>query len=432
MLEQTIQTLASMISRQPVFPVILIIELPLYALIIAGVVRYRLSRCPPGRGARDHRPRVSCIITCYSEGEAVGNTIHSLLDQTYPGAIEILAVVDGAAANRQTWQTLQALKSAFAGKRRRVLKILPKWQRGGRVSSMNAGLQLSRGEIVMVLDGDTSFDNDMVAEVVERMADPAMLALTGTLRVRNRRASLWTRFQALEYLVGLIATRTGLSAFNLINNVSGAFGVFRRDIVTRMGGWECGTAEDLDMTMRLKRYGRRRRDRRIGFEPRAIGHTDAPVSFADLLRQRLRWDGDLFYVYVRKHRGAFAPGILGWPNLIATLWYGLLHQIVLPFVIVIYLVWILLTRPAAEVLAGLLLVYGLYALIATVMTLLAIGLLSERRSDDLQLVVLLPLFPVYRGVMRLWSSVAILAEVILETHKDSSMAPWWILQRSRY
>mgnify|MGYP000149541495 CR=1 FL=1 len=432
MLEASIQAALLMAHQQPVFPMVLVLELPLYALIVAGIVRYRLIHRRAHRQARLHAPRVSCVITCYSEGPAVQNTIRSLAGQIYPGPIEILAVVDGASANRETWQALQAMRSELARSRQRVLKILPKWQRGGRVSSMNAGLQLSRGEIVMALDGDTSFDNNMVAEAVSRMADPAMLGLTGTLRVRNRQASLWTRFQALEYLVGLIATRTGLGAFNLLNNVSGAFGVFRRDVLTRMGGWECGTAEDLDMTMRLKRYGRRRRDRRIGFEPYAIGHTDVPAGFRDLLKQRLRWDGDLFYIYARKHRGAFAPGIMGWPNLIATLWYGLLHQIVLPFVIVIYLIWILLTRPAEQVLAGMLLIYGLYLLISLVMTVISIAMLSERRVEDLPLLLLLPLFPLYRGVMRLWSTVAILAEIVLETHKDSSMAPWWILKRSRY
>ncbi len=432
MLEASVQAALMMASQQPVFPMVLILELPLYALIIAGIIRYRLIHRRAHRQPRLHAPLVSCVITCYSEGAAVQNTIRSLASQIYPGPIEILAVVDGASANRETWQALQAMKSELARSPKRTLKILPKWHRGGRVSSMNAGLQLSRGDIVMALDGDTSFDNDMVAEAVSRMADPAMLGLTGTLRVRNRRASLWTRFQALEYLVGLIATRTGLGAFNLLNNVSGAFGVFRRDVLTRMGGWECGTAEDLDMTMRLKRYGHRRRDRRIGFEPYAIGHTDAPSGFRELLKQRLRWDGDLFYIYARKHRGAFAPGIMGWPNLIATLWYGLLHQIVLPFVIVIYLIWIVLTRPADQVMAGLILIYGLYLLISLVMTVISIAMLSERRGEDLPLLLLLPLFPLYRGVMRLWSTVAILAEIVLETHKDSSMAPWWILKRSRY
>ena len=432
MFEAAFQSAWMMAAQQPILPMVLILEIPLYALIVAGIIRYRILHRRTRRAHQDHYPRVSCVITCYSEGEAVQNTIRSLANQIYAGPIEILAVVDGASANRETWQALQRMKSELARSHQRALKILPKWHRGGRVSSLNAGLQLSRGEIVMALDGDTSFDNDMVARAVCRMAEPGLLALTGTLRVRNRRTNLWTRFQALEYLVGLIATRTGLGAFNLINNVSGAFGVFRRDVLTRMGGWECGSAEDLDMTMRLKRYGRRRRDRRIGFEPLAIGHTDAPSSLRDLLKQRLRWDGDLFYIYVRKHRGALAPGIMGWPNLIATLWYGLLHQIVLPFVIVIYLVWIFLTRPMGEVLAGLMLIYGLYLLISLVMTLIAIGMLSERRAEDLPLLLLLPVFPLYRGVMRLWSAVAILAEVVLETHKDSNMAPWWILKRSRY
>ena len=38
---------------------------------------------------------------------------------------------------------------------------------------------------------------------------------------------------------------------NLVNNISGAFGVFRASFIRWVGGWDAGTAEDLDMTLRL-------------------------------------------------------------------------------------------------------------------------------------------------------------------------------------
>ncbi len=417
---------------RPLFPVLMTIELPLYMLILTGILRYRMDARRLPLVPADSAPLVSCIITCYSEGDAVRRTVEGLVNQIYSGPIEILAVVDGADRNHHTLQALQRVRPQLPLSSQRTLKIIPKWQRGGRVSSLNTGLSLSRGEIVMALDGDTSFDNDMVATAARHMRNPNVIALTGTLRVRNRQAGIWTRLQALEYLIGLVATRTGLGAFNVINNVSGAFGIFRREALIRVGGWECGTAEDLDMTLRLKRHFARHPEYRIEFAPTAIGHTDAPASFTELLKQRLRWDGDLYYMYARKHRSAISPTMIGWRNTIATLWYGLLHQIVLPFAIALYLLYLALTYPAVSVVIGLAVVYVIYLLITVVMTVFALGLLSERRKADMPLLLLTPLYPIYRGVMRLWAVVAILAEIVLDQHKDSTMAPWWVLKRSQY
>ncbi len=40
----------------------------------------------------------------------------------------------------------------------------------------------------------------------------------------------------------------------LLNNISGAFGGFRRSVLKQVGGWNTHTAEDLDLTIRLKQY----------------------------------------------------------------------------------------------------------------------------------------------------------------------------------
>ena len=414
-------------------PFVLFIELPLYLLIFVGICLY-LSRGPGGTPmpSADYRPVVSCIITCYSEGDLVRGTVETLLEQLYPGEIEILAVVDGASQNGETMRALRRLQATAARYPRRRLKIIPKWQRGGRVSSLNTGLHLSRGEIIMALDGDTSFDNDMVDMAVARFRDPTVMALAGSLRVRNRRESLCTRLQALEYLIAIHAARIGLAEFNVVNNISGAFGVFRRSVLTTVGGWDTGSAEDLDLTLRIKRYFGRYRDRRVVFEPRAVGHTDVPGTFRGLLRQRLRWDGDLFYIYVRKHRAAFSPRILGWPNLLVTIWYGLLFQLVMPFIILLYTTWVAFTLPLIPILATLILVYTFYLAVTLLFYLLAWLGLSERKRSDAWLLPVVLLFPFYNFLLRIWAAVATLAEILLSSHNDSNMAPWWVLKRSRY
>ena len=331
------------------FPFVVFLEAPFFLLVTTGMVKYGLREHLPHR-QRERYPSVSCVITCYSEGEDVRKTIQSLSQQIYPGHIEIIAVVDGALQNRPTLLAARGARSLLDNTPRRRLIVLPKWQRGGRVSSLNAGLSIATGEIVMALDGDTSFDNDMVRNATRHFDDPGVVGVAGNLRVRNAARSLVTRLQALEYMLSIGAGKTGLSEFNIVNNISGAFGVFRTQFLRNLGGWDAGSAEDLDMTMRIKQYFGRHPDLRIVFDPHAIGHTDAPDSWRIFFRQRLRWDGDMFYIFIRKYRLNLRPRLLGWRNFLFVVVNGLVMQLLMPFLIVAYTGVLLFTLPLGAVL----------------------------------------------------------------------------------
>lgn len=413
-------------------PFVLFLELPLYLVIWLGMFRYvlRQSVTPPYQ--LPYYPKVSCIITCYSEGPDVGLTLNSLLEQDYPGLIELIPVIDGAIQNRHTLEAAQAYLPRLRQYPRRRLNILPKWQRGGRVSSLNAGLLQSSGEIVMALDGDTSFDNDMVSNAVRNFRDPTVIGVAGSLRLRNANASQTTRLQALEYLLSIHASKVGLSEWNVLNNISGAFGIFRRSFLMNLGGWDAGTAEDLDMTLRLKQYFGRHPELKILFEPRAMAHTDGPVSFGDFLKQRLRWDGDLHYLYFRKHWRSFSASLLGWRNLIFTVWYGLVFQVMLPFLILVYTAYLPFQMPGPALAAIYLLIYLFYVLITLINFVLFLVLISERKRQDLWLLPYVLVFPAFAFVTRCWSAVAILHSWLNRAHLDSSMAPFWVLKRGRF
>ncbi len=412
------------------FPFFLLFELPLNVLVMLGVLRWFARQRSKVPYNSLYRPRVSCIITCYSEGMDVQKTLLSLCEQTYPGSIEIVPVVDGAAVNHET---LEAVRRFTVDPRlypRRYLRPIAKWQRGGRVSSLNAGLALCSGEIIMVHDGDTSFDNNMVGAMVRHFEDPNVPAVAGSLRVRNVWASLSTAIQALEYLLSIHMAKIGLSEWNLVNNVSGAFGAFRRSFIERAGGWDTHTAEDLDITLRIKSYFGRYRNLRIPFEPEAIGHTDAPVSFRQFLMQRLRWDGDLLFLYVRKHPASITPRLMGWGNFIMTLISGFFFQLVLPFIILGYSLFALLVLPWQTLALLGALVYLLYLLITLLLYLCMLGLISERPRQDLRLAVLVPIFPLFMFIMRCWSAVAMLNELFRRGHEETSMAPWWVIKKA--
>jgi biofilm PGA synthesis N-glycosyltransferase PgaC len=408
-------------------PAILLIELPITIAVLVGILVWR--RRYEQRGPVTILPKVSVIATTYSEGAAVRSTIVSLLEQTYLGQIEIVVVVDGAAQNRPTYDAAMACLSLTEGRANRSLVVLPKWQRGGLVSSINAGTDMATGEIVIRVDGDSSFDNDMVYEIVREFEDPNVPAVAGSLRVRNADASLATRLQAIEYLISIQGGKTGLSPWNTVNNISGAFGAFRRQFLTRIGGFDTHSGEDLDLTLRIKQYFGRHPNMRIPFATRAIGHTDAPDTFRILLQQRLRWDGDLVFIYMRKHPMVFSPRLLGMKNFLFTLVYGLLQGIMMPFLIVMFNISIVFYYPMEVVLAVLGLQYVFYAMFTVLMFLIILTGVTERPDVDRALAVYLPLYPIYSLAMRCFSAFAILNEIVRRGHEESNMAPWWVLRR---
>ncbi|MDG1581213.1 glycosyltransferase [Pseudomonas sp. GOM6] len=416
-----------LVSLMPAF---LLLEVPLNMLVLLGVLRWFVRKPFELPQDNTYRPRVSCIITCYSEGLDVQSTLRSLCEQTYEGDIEMIPVVDGAAVNQPTMQAVRDFQVDRVLYPRRLLRPIAKWQRGGRVSSLNSGLAHCTGEIIMALDGDTSFDNDMVTHIVRHFADPRVPAVAGSLRVRNWTSSLTTAMQALEYLLSIHMAKIGLSEWNLVNNVSGAFGAFRRSFLDKIGGWDTHTAEDLDITLRIKNYFGRQ-PLRIPFEPRAIGHTDAPTTFKQFLMQRLRWDGDLYFLYIRKHRHSFNPRLLGWPNFLMTLVSGFFFQLVLPFIIFGYLVAGLFVLPLTHYLALSGVIYLIYLGVTLLMYLAMLAMVSERPRQDVRLLPVVFLFPLFMLVMRCWSAVAMLNEALRRGHEETSMAPWWVLKKAK-
>ena len=413
-------------------PMLLVFELPLSLLVLLGIGRWYWRKQQESRKEKTHYvPFVSCGITCYSEGEDIKKTILTLCEQVYSGHIEIIAVIDGASVNKHTYQAALECQQMVSRYPQRHLVILPKWQRGGRVSSLNAALNIAKGELFFALDGDTSFDNDMVSHITKEFIDPNVPAVGGSLRVRNDKVSLVSRMQAMEYMISLQGAKTGLAEWNVINNISGAFGAFRTQFIRRIGGWDTHSAEDLDITLRIKQYMARHPGLRIPFAAHAMGHTDAPTTAKVLFMQRIRWDGDLYFLYLRKHKHGLSPKLLGWKNYIFTVMYGVLQNILLPYLVIFYNIWLFLNFPAGVVLAGFAIQYFCYLFFTTLHFLVFFLAISERPKQDLYYLKWLPVYPLYSFVMRIVNAAAVLNEVIRRGHEESNMAPWWVLKKGK-
>ena len=414
-----------------VVPVIIFIELPLYILIIASIFRklfdYTFNRNSSPQNI--FKPKVTCIVTCYNEEESVIGTIKSLTEQLYDGVIEILIVIDDAVANHETYKyALSTVKKDQNPKR--VVKIVPKKTRGGLVSSRNIGLKLSTGDIVIAVDGDCSCDNDMVYNITRNFYDRNVIAVSGGLRVRNFHKNILTKLQGFEYILGIQIGRLGLARMNIINNVSGAFGGFRKEVLSKIGGWRNGTAEDLDLTIRMKALTTRYPKTKIDFNERAIIHTDVPDSVTNLIKQRIRWEGDLLFIYFSRYWKIIRPKFFGWKIFLGMIWYNILFCVIAPPATVFYMLYLSLCFAPQYVLAVLVFLYLYYLLISSTVFIIYLIVISERKKEDFKHIWLLLLIPVYQFVMKIIATLAFIIQLCLKMHRNSSMAPWWVLRKT--
>ncbi|MBK2108806.1 glycosyltransferase family 2 protein [Francisella tularensis] len=414
-----------------VFAVALLLETPYTLFIFLGVLGAYFKQIVNITKRAPYYPKVSCIITAYSEGKDILLTLKSLEEQLYKGHIEVLILIDGADVNKKTLDVAMRYKKSFVANNKRSLKVIPKWHRGGHASSSNLGFNLSTGEIIIMLDGDTSVDNDMVSNMVQQFVDSNVVGCSGTLRVRNIRKNLLTRMQGIEYMLGIHMSRIGLASINSINNVSGAFGAFRKSFLSKTTRWRNGSAEDLDLTLRLQSYFKRHKHLRIVHSQDSIAHTDVPETPWQLIKQRLRWDGDIYFIYIRRHLKKLLPRYLGWPTFLITVFSGLFFHAVQPIVIVISLIYSIFVFPINVIIPIYIAVYLYYLAISIFLFITFILLVSERKKQDLAMWYVIPFMPFYSVFLKFVATVAIFSEFFIKTHRDSSMAPAWVNKKAK-
>ena len=299
-------------------------------ILLIAARRHKKRRAAPW-GPPVRRP-VSVIVPAYNEEAGIRATVESLSASRHP--IEIIVVDDGS-----TDGTSAVVEDLIAHRRPGLPPLrLIRQANGGKPAALNTGAAAARGDLLVMMDGDTVFEPETIAWLVQPFADPSVGAVSGNAKVGNRKGILG-RWQHIEYVVGFNLERRMYDLAGCMPTVPGAVGAFRREALARVGGVSDDTlAEDTDLTMAVIRDGWR-----AVYEERAVAWTEAPASLRQFWRQRYRWCyGTLQAMW--KHRGSVlrrgAEGRLGRRGLT----YMLLFQVLMP-----------LLAPVVDILA----VYGL-------------------------------------------------------------------------
>jgi cellulose synthase/poly-beta-1,6-N-acetylglucosamine synthase-like glycosyltransferase len=269
-------------------------------------------------------PPISILAPAYNEEPTAEASIRSLLQLNY-GEFEIIVINDGSKD-----RTLEVIIEAFemvpfpeayehnlpTASIRRVyqsrkypnLRLIDK-DNGGKADSLNAGVNCARYPLICAVDADSILQRDSLLRVVQPfLEEPLTIASGGTVRIANGcrveegflvdtglPRNPIALFQIVEYIRAFLFCGLGWSPLNALLIVSGAFGVFRKDIVIEVGGYLPKTiGEDMELVVRMhKTMLKQGRPYKITFVPDPICWTEAPEDLTTLKNQRIRWQRGL-------------------------------------------------------------------------------------------------------------------------------------------
>ena len=269
-------------------------------------------------------PPVSVIVPAFNEQDMILITLRSVLAFDYP-ELEVIVIDDGstdgtfAELDRELdlepfgYYERRIVESApvtavYRSRRFEHVKVIQKVNQGTKADACNCGLNYARYRYILMLDGDTVYEPDALLNSMRLAAsDPArVVGITGHIsvashpettvgaRLEDRElidATLLSNFQHLEYLRSFLNTRLGWSRLGFMMCVSGAFGLWRRDVVEEVGGWSTDySCEDIELTFRVHEHMRRHgRQYKVLSIPEMVARTEAPARLSALVSQRARW-----------------------------------------------------------------------------------------------------------------------------------------------
>ena len=348
-------------------------------LAVALLATWREAR--PTRDAFDlwqrtepRAPRISVIAPAFNEELSIAQSIRSLLSLQYPD-LEVIVVNDGSKDRtmailhdefalvpvvRETDRALHTTRVAgcYASRNHDNLLVVDK-ENGRKADATNAGISYSTGELICIIDADSVIDPEGLLRAVQPFieGDGTVIAVGGSIRIANgctiRDGHVvqvgtgrdWLPlFQTLEYFRAFLGGRFASARLSMLLLISGAFGLFRRDVLLEAGGYQHDSlGEDLELLVRLQRIAfKQNRPHTVAYLPEIYCWTEAPSSIEGVRNPRTRWQQGGLRVFFKHRKMLFNPR------------YGRLGMVVFPLLALEDLI-----GPIVELLGYVLIIVGL-------------------------------------------------------------------------
>ena len=308
-------------------------------------------------------PPVTVLVPAHNEEATIVESVRALLGMDYP-SLELIVINDGSRD-----RTLALLKETFRLRLTNLLYVtqipsapvrglytsdadnrllvVDKISAGNKADAVNAGLNAATSPYVCVIDADSILEKDALVRIMAGVFSDtdSVGASGGIVRVLNgsrvtagavTEPRLPSRpvevLQVVEYLRAFLVGRQAWAALDMLPIISGAFGVFRRDLVMQVGGFRReAIGEDIDLIVRIHRWAQESRQRLgVRFLAEPTCWTQVPATLRSLKGQRQRWHKGLLDVLWKNRDMLFSSrhGRFGW----LMLPYLLIFELLAPFI----------------------------------------------------------------------------------------------------
>lgn len=315
---------------------------------------------------------ITIIVPAYNEQNTIRESVLALLALHYP-EVKVIVVNDGSSDN--TVETMvnefdmgavhyvrddetithKPIRQIYGSKKHPDLLFIDK-ENGKKADAINTGITCVRTPLFCVIDADSLLEPNALLKAVRPFLETSdnVIAVGGTVGIVNGCTvqngqmvkyglpkKFLPRVQVVEYIRAYLMARVAASSKGSFALISGAFGIFRKDIVINIGGYDTTTVgEDMEMVLRMHRY---MLDRKIPYSvryvPEPVCWTEAPESMKFLSNQRTRWQRGALECLSRHKSMMFRPK------------YGRLGMITLPTFVLSDLI-----SPVMEILGYILLI----------------------------------------------------------------------------
>lgn len=317
-------------------------------------------------------PSLSVIAPAYNESRSIVDNIRTLLSLYYNN-YEVVVVNDGS-SDDSLEKIIEAydlekvnyyfdyrlpcerIRGVYKSRNRsfKRLTVIDKVN-GGKADTLNAGLNVCRNDLVVSIDADSIMEPDALLKLVKpfmEAKEKRVIGAGGVIRIANsceiegghiKKINLprdfLPRAQVMEYTRAFLMGRMAWSELDGLLLISGALGMFDREVVIQAGGYSTKTVgEDMELVVRIRRYmADNGLDYDVVYIPDPLCWTEVPSNWKVLARQRSRWTrGTMETLYA--HRKLFLNrkygklGMLGYP-------YWLVFEYLAPIIEFLGILW---------------------------------------------------------------------------------------------
>lgn len=276
---------------------------------------------------------ISIVVPSHNEEITIVDSIESLLQLDYK-LYEVIIVDDGSTdntskkiiehfnmnkVNKPIRKVLQCKeqKETYEVKHGNVQVTLIIKEQGGKGDALNMGINASAYPYFLCIDADSMLQKNSLEKIVQPVLENDNVVAVGGL-IRIAQCAQWENgnvvrhhlannpivsMQVMEYERSFLASRILLDAFNGNLIISGAYGLFKKDIVIAVGGYDTNTlGEDMELVLKMHLFCRNNKmNYAIRYEPNAICWSQAPENLKGIRSQRTRWHLGL-YQCMKKYR----------------------------------------------------------------------------------------------------------------------------------